>query len=231
MVKQSRVDEVAERVSASLASPLGLEIEIRRLALTAVFLAAASAWLALAWAEPYMLIGVPASAMLFVGGRHWLARRMKEEGAYEAPTSDESDVDEARLRSAVRLAQAAGVSVSPPTRRGARPTPLEPPAKQQKVEPLETEDIVYEVRDATGLGRPLFTSSRFIDAADFALDFLAANEIETLDVVRVWGGGSEKVSTYAKNSGVPPQKEDSLVDLYGYPVTSWRAARSTRRGN
>jgi len=223
------LDGIAANVSKATAT-IAERTEERQLAFTSICLAVGCSWLALAWGEPAFLLGIPligGAFMLLV----WLRRRRPESGPeYEGGEND--TIDERRLASAARIAQA-GQGV--PVGRIELPQPAQLRAREQAVaaaaEAAEAAQVAerFEVRKTAPPYARVAIGATFVDAAESALEFLSEHEGETVEIVRVRGSQRETLSTYSKPSDVPGEREQGMLELYGFPVNKWQAAPPSAR--
>jgi hypothetical protein len=83
------------------------------------------------------------------------------------------------------------------------------------------DESVYEVK---GPGRkPLFVTDSFLEATDFAFEYLAAEAPDVLEIVRVRGRERESV-WQCDQRGAPAESADS-VDRYGFDPNAWTGPR------
>ena len=83
------------------------------------------------------------------------------------------------------------------------------------------DDAVYEVKEH---GRkPRFTTDSFLEATDFAFEYLAAKSPDVLEIVRVRGSERERVWE-CDQRGAPPDSPDS-IDRYGFDPNAWTGPR------
>ena len=83
------------------------------------------------------------------------------------------------------------------------------------------DESVYEVK---GPGRkPLFVTDSFLEATDFAFEYLAAEAPDVLEIVRVRGRERESV-WQCDQRGAPAAKAGS-VDRYGFDPNGWTGPR------
>ena len=88
---------------------------------------------------------------------------------------------------------------------------------------------VYEVREVrAGAGVPVQTCASFLEASDFAFDFIAEYDPAQLVIVLVQGGESETVWTYSQERAASEASSRlELIDIFGYPVNRWAATRQS----
>lgn len=78
------------------------------------------------------------------------------------------------------------------------------------------DESLYEVKEP---GRSaLFSTDSFLEATDFAFEYLAAEEPEVLEIVRQRGAERERV-WQCDQRGEPVA--DDLIDTYGFDPTTW----------
>ncbi len=116
--------------------------------------------------------------------------------------------------------------LSPPPARPAvheNPTPTAVTAES----PHPAAVPVYEVREVrAGAGVPVQVCASFLEACDFAFDFIAEYDPAQLVIVLVQGGESETVWTYSQERAASEASSRSeLIDIFGYPVNRWAATR------
>jgi hypothetical protein len=224
------LDGIAANVSKATAT-IAERTEERQLAFTAICLAAVCSWLALAWGEPAFLLGIPLLGAGFMA-LIWSMRR-RQESAPEYVGGESDTIDERRLASAARIAQAGqGVPVGridlpPPAQLRAREEAVAAAAEAAEV--AESIPERFEVRKTAPPYARVAVGATFVDAAEFALEFLSEHEGETVEVVRVRGTQRETLSTYSKPSDIPDERQQGMLDLYGFPVNKWQAAPQTVR--
>lgn len=80
----------------------------------------------------------------------------------------------------------------------------------------------YEVRESRS-GAPLFASPSFLDAADFAFEYLEDGAPQELEILRVRGNERETVWSYSEQRAAEAAdtKKDS-VERYGFQASSWQ---------
>jgi hypothetical protein len=74
--------------------------------------------------------------------------------------------------------------------------------------------------------RVVFRSEAFLDAVDFAFEYLAAESPERLRIFRVFGRKREEVWTYGPKAAETEEPPRDLVEVFGYDVVHWRGPRS-----
>jgi hypothetical protein len=82
---------------------------------------------------------------------------------------------------------------------------------------------VYQVQaPRAGARIPLHTSRNFLDASDFAFDYIAEHDPAELAVVLLQDDGEETLWTYSRDRTVSEtESRRELVDIFGYPVGRW----------
>src|SRR5919197_908760 len=71
--------------------------------------------------------------------------------------------------------------------------------------------------------RVVFRSEAFLDAVDFAFEYLEAESPERLRIFRVLGRKREEVWTYGPETAAETEEQPrDLLDVYGYDVMNWR---------
>ena len=99
-------------------------------------------------------------------------------------------------------------------------------------EEVEVESVVapaapghptYEVlADAEQVGPPLYVSFNFLEAADFACDYVDHKQPVALEIQRRASGASETVWTYSQErADEASSSSKSLVETYGFDPTRW----------
>jgi hypothetical protein len=98
------------------------------------------------------------------------------------------------------------------------------------IRPTAVGEPVYEVRDVPReehrRGSVLFTTSNFLEAADFAFEHVEAQEPYALEIERVEGDRRESVWSYSEdraNAAAAERRE--LVDTYGFDPIRWNPRR------
>jgi len=81
----------------------------------------------------------------------------------------------------------------------------------------------YEVMaDAERVGPPLYVSFNFLEAADFACDYVDHKQPVALEIQRRASGASETVWTYSQErADEASSSSKSLVETYGFDPTRW----------
>ena len=90
-------------------------------------------------------------------------------------------------------------------------------------------DETYQVENhSAGGARVVFRSEAFLDAVDFAFEYLEAECPEQLRIFRVLGRKRDEVWTYGPGAAAGETEEPprDLVDVFGYDVVHWRGPRS-----
>ena len=80
-----------------------------------------------------------------------------------------------------------------------------------------TDDWLYEVGEPTE--QPRFRTDSFLEATDFAFEYLAAESPRRLEIVRLRGASRERVWEYDHEAS---SAVDDLVDVYGFDPNAWR---------
>ena len=90
---------------------------------------------------------------------------------------------------------------------------------------------VYQVQEPrAGAGIPLHTSRNFLDASDFAFDYIAEHDPAELAVVLIQEDGEETLWTYSRDRTVSEaESRKELVEIFGYPVGRWPVPPSLSR--
>jgi hypothetical protein len=79
------------------------------------------------------------------------------------------------------------------------------------------DDSSYEVMEPRGAA--LFSTDSFLEATDFAFEYLGAESPRRLAIVRVRGSEREQVWSYDADA---PDDSPDLVDRYGFQPNAWR---------
>ena len=102
---------------------------------------------------------------------------------------------------------------------------------QTVVRPIAPEEPVYKVFEVIfepGYQRrtPLFESANFLEAADYAFEFVAEHDPAALEIQRTSGAAQETVWNYSASraDAVNAERKD-LVETFGFDPTAWRAKR------
>jgi hypothetical protein len=82
----------------------------------------------------------------------------------------------------------------------------------------------YQVEDhGSEEARVVFRSEAFLDAVDFAFEYLEAESPERLRIFRLLGRKREEVWTYGPEAAAESEEQPhDLLDVYGYDVMRWR---------
>jgi hypothetical protein len=90
------------------------------------------------------------------------------------------------------------------------------------VTPSSGHEETYQVEDH-GSEEPkvVFRTDAFLDAVDFAFEYLEAESPEQLRIFRILGRKREEVWTYGPEAAAEAERRD-LLDVYGYDVVNWR---------
>ena len=84
------------------------------------------------------------------------------------------------------------------------------------------DDDLYEVKQP---GRkPLFTSDSFLEATDFAFEYLAAESTDVLEIVRVRGRDRERV--WECDQRTPASEPPDAIEIYGFDPNAWTGPKS-----
>jgi hypothetical protein len=86
----------------------------------------------------------------------------------------------------------------------------------------------YQVEDhGSEEARVVFRSEAFLDAVDFAFEYLEAESPARLRIFRVLGRKREEVWTYGPEAAAETEEPPrDLMDVFGYDVVHWRGPRS-----
>jgi hypothetical protein len=84
-----------------------------------------------------------------------------------------------------------------------------------------TDDAVYEVKEPGRKSR--FTTDSFLEATDFAFEYLAAESPNVLEIVRVRGSERERVWECDQRAAAP-DSPDSIA-RYGFDPNAWTGPR------
>ena len=90
--------------------------------------------------------------------------------------------------------------------------------------PPSGHDETYQVEDhSSEEARVVFRTSAFLDAVDFAFEYLEAESPERLRIFRILGRKREEVWTYGPETAAETEQQPhDLLDVYGYDVMNWR---------
>jgi hypothetical protein len=105
----------------------------------------------------------------------------------------------------------------------------EAPTASVVATPLSTSrDELYQVEDhGSEEAKVVFRSEAFLDAVDFAFEYLEAESPERLRIFRILGRKREEVWTYGPEAvAETEEKPRDLLAVYGYDVTRWRGPGS-----
>jgi len=82
----------------------------------------------------------------------------------------------------------------------------------------------YQVEDhGSDEARVVFRSGAFLDAVDFAFEYLEAESPERLRIFRILGRKREEVWSYGPETAAETEGEPhDLLEVYGYDVLRWR---------
>jgi len=83
------------------------------------------------------------------------------------------------------------------------------------------DESVYEVKAPRR--KPLFTTDSFLEATDFAFEYLAAESPDVLEIVRVRGAERERV--WECDQRVAPADSPDAIDRYGFDPNAWTGPR------
>jgi hypothetical protein len=81
-------------------------------------------------------------------------------------------------------------------------------------------ETVYEVSGDSAEAGVLFRSGSFLEATDFAFDYLEEHNPISLEIVRVRGDAQETVWTYSEQLAAEAASRKS-VDTFGFDVSNW----------
>ena len=100
----------------------------------------------------------------------------------------------------------------------------ETPAAAVVAAPRSGGDETYQVEDhSTEEARVVFRSDAFLDAVDFAFEYLEAESPERLRIFHILGRKREEVWTYGPEARAETEEQPhDLLDVYGYDVMRWR---------
>jgi hypothetical protein len=82
----------------------------------------------------------------------------------------------------------------------------------------------YQVEDhGSAEARVVFRSGAFLDAVDFAFEYLEAESPERLRIFRILGRKREEVWSYGPETAAETEEQPrDLLEVYGYDVVRWR---------
>jgi hypothetical protein len=94
------------------------------------------------------------------------------------------------------------------------------------IRPTAVGEPAYKVRDVPReegvTGCVLYETANFLEAADFAFEFVEANEPYALEIERVEAGRSETVWSYSEDrANAAAESRRDLVDTYGFDPIRW----------
>ena len=90
--------------------------------------------------------------------------------------------------------------------------------------PPSGNDETYQVEDhSSEEARVVFRTDAFLDAVDFAFEYLEAESPERLRIFRLLGRKREEVWSYGPETAAETEGEPrDLLEVYGYDVMRWR---------
>jgi hypothetical protein len=92
---------------------------------------------------------------------------------------------------------------------------------------------IYQVEDESSEeAKVVFRSDAFLDAVDFAFEYLEAESPEQLRIFRVLGRKREEVWAYGPAAAAAEAVEQphDLLEVYGFDVVNWRGPRGWSQG-
>jgi hypothetical protein len=98
---------------------------------------------------------------------------------------------------------------------------------QTVIRPSTPDEPVYQVLEVVyepsyQAGSILFQSTNFLEAADFASEFVEGNQPEALEIQRLHGDTRETVWTYSESRAAAVAAERrALVETFGFDPTRW----------
>ena len=100
----------------------------------------------------------------------------------------------------------------------------ETPAAAVVAAPTFGHEETYQVEDhGSEEARVVFRSGAFLDAVDFAFEYLEAESPERLRIYRILGRKREEVWSYGPEAAAESEEEPrDLLEVYGYDVMRWR---------
>jgi hypothetical protein len=100
----------------------------------------------------------------------------------------------------------------------------ETPARAVVAAPTSGHGETYQVEDhSPEEARVVFRSGAFLDAVDFAFEYLEAESPERLRIFRILGRRREEVWSYGPEAAAEKEEQPrDLLDVYGYDVVRWR---------
>jgi len=99
------------------------------------------------------------------------------------------------------------------------------------IRPTAVGEPVYKVREVPReegrTGSVLYETANFLEAADFAFEFVEANEPFALEIERVEGDRRESVWSYSEDrANQAAAARQDLVETYGFDPISWNPRRN-----
>jgi hypothetical protein len=99
----------------------------------------------------------------------------------------------------------------------------ETPARAVVATPPSGHDETYQVEDhGSDAAKVVFRSEAFLDAVDFAFEYLEAESPERLRIFRILGRKREEVWSYGPEIAAESEEQRDLVEVFGYDVVRWR---------
>jgi hypothetical protein len=100
----------------------------------------------------------------------------------------------------------------------------EAPAAAVVATPPSGREETYQVEDhGSEEAKVVFRSEAFLDAVDFAFEYLEAESPERLRIFRILGRKREEVWSYEPETAAESEEQPrDLLDVYGYDVVRWR---------
>jgi hypothetical protein len=99
----------------------------------------------------------------------------------------------------------------------------ETPARAVVAMPPSGHDETYQVEDhGSEEAKVVFRSEAFLDAVDFAFEYLEAESPERLRIFRILGRKREEVWSYGPEIAAESEEQRDLVEVFGYDVVRWR---------
>jgi hypothetical protein len=100
----------------------------------------------------------------------------------------------------------------------------ETPATAVVAAPPSPHEETYQVEDhSSEEPRVVFRNDAFLDAVDFAFEYLEAESPERLRIFRILGRKREEVWSYGPETAAEVEEQPrDLLDVYGYDVLRWR---------
>ena len=218
-VRASQFESVRKRISAGVSRLQSRPAELR-IVVAAGGLAAFSLWLGLAWGEPLGLVALPLLAVLSVGSVAVLRRRDRDAELDALVPS----IDGALLLARTRPRNAAAIA---PTQepRPELPAPPVVSVPDPLTEAPAPGERSYEVHETAAGGTVLHqVCPTLLSASDYALGLVQRRPGSTVEVIRVSRGERKIVLSFADDRvASEPELKQTLLEMYGYPVTRWRA--------